>query len=78
MLSLSSLGGLLVAECLFVLSLDLLEVGDVLVEIGMLLESDEELGLLLLAILLSIHGDGLGLDLLEDGIVVSIQKAKGE
>ena len=41
----------------------------------MLLESDEKLGLLGLTVsvtLGSLHGDGLGLDLLEVGVLVSI------
>ena len=39
----------------------------------MLLESDEELSFLGLAFLLTLHGDGLGLDLLELSVIVSIK-----
>lgn len=67
----SSFGGLSLLGLVF--GLDLLELSDVLVEVGVLDESDEELSLLLLAILLAFHGDGLGLDLLEGGVVVSIK-----
>ena len=39
----------------------------------MLLESDEELSLLGLTVLFTLHGDCLGLDLLELSILVSIK-----
>lgn len=58
---------------LIVLSSDGLEVLVVLLEILVLGESDEELSLLGLAVLLTFHGDGLGLDLLELSVLVSIK-----
>ena len=67
--------GLLSTSGLVILSSDLLKVLVVLFEVGVLFESDEKLGLLGLAVsvtLRSLHGDGLGLDLLEVGILVSI------
>lgn len=59
---------------LLVLSFDLFELGHVAVEVLVLLESDEELGLLLQLATLSVtlHRDSLGLDLLEVSVVVSI------
>lgn len=39
----------------------------------MLLESDKELSLLGLTVLFTLHGDGLGLDLLELSVLVSIK-----
>jgi hypothetical protein len=68
LLGLSSAGGLLI------LGSDLLEVLVVLLEVGMLLKSDEKLGLLCLTVSLTLHGDGLGLDLLELSVLVSIQQ----
>ena len=68
LLGLSSTGGFLI------LGSDLLEVLVVLLEVGMLLKSDEKLGLLGLTVSLTLHGDGLGLDLLELSVLVSIQK----
>ena len=59
---------------LLVLSLDSLELSNVLVEVLVLLKSDEKLGLLLLTVLLSLHSDGLSLDLLEDSVVVSAER----
>jgi hypothetical protein len=70
---LCSLLGLLGGLALLVGLLDLLEFLVVLFEVIALLESDEELGLLGLTVLLALHGDGLGLDLLEDGVLVSIK-----
>ena len=58
---------------LIVLSSDGLEVLVVLLEILVLGESDEELGFLCLAVLLTLHGDGLGLDLFELSVLVSIK-----
>ena len=58
---------------LLVLSLDLFEAGNVGIEVSVLLKSDEKLSLLLLTVLLSLHGDGLGLDLLEGGVIVSVK-----
>lgn len=58
---------------LIVLSSDGLEVLVVLLEILVLGESDEELSLLGLAVLLTLHGDGLGLDLFELSVLVSIK-----
>lgn len=55
-----------------VLSLDFFEFLDVLLEVFVLGESDDELGLLLLAVLISFHGDGLSLDLNEVGVLISI------
>jgi hypothetical protein len=66
------LGGLV----LIVLGSDLLEVVVVLLEVSVLLESDEELRLLSLAVLLTFHADGLSLDLLELGVLVSIKYKK--
>jgi hypothetical protein len=55
-----------------VLGLDLLEALDVLGEVGVLRELDEELGLLLLAVLLAaVHRDGLRADLHELGVLIS-------
>lgn len=75
-LSLSSgSGGLLSTGDLVVLSSDLLEVLVVLLEVSTLGELNEKLsflGLALLVILLAVHVDGLGSDLLEQGILVSI------
>ena len=50
-----------------VLLLDLFKLGDVGIEVGVLLKSDKELGLLGAVA----HLNSLGLDLLEGGIVVS-------
>ena len=61
---------------LIVLSSDGLEVLVVLIEILVLGESDEELsllGLTVLTALLTLHGDGLGLDLFELSVLVSIK-----
>lgn len=60
---------------LVVLSSDLLEVSVVHLEVLMLDKLDEKLSLLGLAILialLAIHVDGLGSDVLEHGVLVSI------
>ena len=55
-----------------VLGLNLLEALDVLCEVGVLRKLDEELGLLLLAVLLAaVHRDGLRADLHELGVLVS-------
>ena len=62
---------LFVTESLIVQSLDLFELLVVLSELRVLLQSDEELSLFGLGVSLSLHGDGLGLDLLVDTIVVS-------
>ena len=69
----SLLGVSLSGSLFLVLSSDGLEVLVVLLEILVLLESDEELSLLGLTVLLALHGDGLGLDLLELSVLVSIQ-----
>jgi hypothetical protein len=61
---------------LIVLSSDGFEVLVVLVEILVLGESDEELsllGLTVLTALITLHGDGLGLDLFELSVLVSIK-----
>ena len=55
-----------------VLSLYLLELLDVGIEVVVLDKSDDELGLLLLAVFFSLHGDCLGLDLKEVSVLVSI------
>jgi hypothetical protein len=69
-----SLGGLTLSGLvLIVLSSDCLEVLVVGLEILVLLESDEKLSLLGLAVLLTLHGDGLGLDLNELSVLVSIK-----
>jgi hypothetical protein len=75
--SLSSLS-LLGTLSLLVLSLDLLEVGNVLSEVLVLVESDKELSLLLLAVLFSLHGDGLSLNLLELSVVVSTKDTNNQ
>lgn len=69
----SSLGLSFSGPVLFVLSFDCFEVLVVLLEIRVLLKSDKELSLLGLAVLLTLHGDGLGLDLLELSVLVSIK-----
>lgn len=69
----SSLGLSFSGLVLFVLSFDCFEVLVVLLEILVLLKSDKELSLLGLAVLLTLHGDGLGLDLLELSVLVSIK-----
>ena len=66
--------GLLSAGSLLVLGSDLLEVLVVLLEVGVLLKSDEKLGLLGLTVLLALHSDGLSLDFLELSVLVSIRK----
>ena len=68
------LGGLfsLLCECLVLLS-DLVELGHVFLEVGASLEGDEQLCLLGFTSV-SIHGDGLGLDLLECSVVVSVRE----
>ncbi len=58
---------------LVVLSSDLFEVVIVLLEISVLLESDKELCLLSLSVLFALHANGLSLDLLELGVLVSIK-----
>lgn len=74
-----SLLGLLLGTLLILLSkllilfLDLLEVGHVLLVVSSSLQGDEELGLLALS-LLPLHGDGLGLDLVEISVLISKDK----
>lgn len=68
------LSDLLGAESFIVQSLDLFELLIVLSELSVLLQSDKELCLFSLGVSLSLHGDGLSLDLLVDTIVVSIDK----
>lgn len=69
-----SLSDLFGTESLIVQSLDLFELLIVLSKLSVLLQSDEELCLFSLGVSLSLHGDGLGLDLLVDTIVVSKMK----
>lgn len=73
----SSLSSLFATKSLFVIGLDLFELLDVFVEVSVLLEDDEELSLLGLSVLLSLHGDGLSSDVLEGGVVVSIKNTSG-
>ena len=74
-----SLLGLLLGTLLILLSkllilfFDLLEVGHVLLVVSSSLQGDEELGLLALS-LLALHGDGLGLDLVEISVLISKDK----
>lgn len=73
--SMSSLLGLgLRGLVLFILISDSLELIIVLLEILVLLESDEKLCLLSLAVLLTFHSDGLSFDFFELSILVSIAK----